>query len=421
MSYRRGQRGGRAAHPLPLQTANGGTAACADGTAAFLPHSKRIREPARLPVLFWLISLILIVLAGVNPSAAADLYVTLAGSDENNGSRSAPFRTILAASQHAQPGTTVHVAPGTYTGDITTTASGTAAAGITYVSDVPWGAKIATASRLSIEAGWWNKGDYVVIKQFEIDGSRAPLWRVGFYGSSSHSIFEGNKVHDILTEPAAFAEASASGKGGAGVEMDNYSGAVDGSLIGNMVYNVGLPGHISSLVHGIYQIESGRVTNNVIYNVAGVGITLWHGAKNIDVVNNTIDGARDGGILVGSGDSGSNPSTGDYITVANNIVANSNGGISEGGITGLHNRYIDNLLYGGIGAPIRLQNGLADIRTIVADPRFANAGGHDYHLLIGSPAVGAGTPSGAPTADFDGTPRLRGTVSIGAYEGVVPR
>src|SRR5258708_543053 len=280
--------------------------------------------------------------AGTRPG----LYVSSTGSDSNNGSRGAPFRSILAASQHARPGTTVHVAAGTYAGGFTTAASGTATARITYVSDVQYGAKIVGAGNASNQTGWWNRGDYVDIQGLEIDGSgaQATSWRFGFYGSGSYTTFQSNKVHGILTDATAFANASAHGAGGAGVEMDNYYGDVFGSVIGNIVYNIGPSGQTSGLVHGIYQVESGAVANNVVYNVVGNGIVTWHGARDIQIVNNTIDGARGGGILVGSGDSGASSTTGNYITVANNIVINSIRGISEGGITGLNNRYVNNLL-----------------------------------------------------------------------------
>ena len=52
------------------------------------------------------------------------------------------------------------------------------------------------------------------------------------------------------------------------------------------------------------------VANDVGHDVAGVGITLWHGAH---------DGARDGGIFGGAGDAGIQKArrrrAGDYVTV----------------------------------------------------------------------------------------------------------
>jgi hypothetical protein len=340
------------------------------------------------------------------------------GSDSNEGSQAAPFRSILAASEAAQPGTTVHVAPGTYGGGFTTVANGTASARIVYVSDAPYGAKVVGAGAATNQTGWWNRGNYVDIRGFEIDGTgaQATSWRFGFYGSGSYTTFQGNKVHDILTDATAFANASAHGGGGAGVEMDNYYGDVFGSVIGNIVYGIGPTGETSSLVHGIYQVESGAVANNVIYDVAGNGIVTWHGARDIRIVNNTVDGARGGGIVVGSGDSGSSSTSGDYITVANNIVTFSLWGISESGITGPNNRYVNNLLHKNTTWDIRLQNGLVATGTMKADPKFVDAGAHDYHLQSGSPAVGAASAGYVPSTDLTGNSRSTTAPDIGAYE-----
>lgn len=332
--------------------------------------------------------------------------------------------SIAAASSAALPGDVIHLAAGTYQGGFTTTASGTALAHITYVSDVPGGAKISGGGS---DMGWWNKGNFVDIKGIEIDGRQSPAWRFGFYGSGSNDTFQGGIVHDIMTDPTAFANAAKNGAGGAAIEMDNYSGAVNSSVFGNLVYNVG-PDSVmtSSLVHGIYQITNGQVYDNVIYNVVGVGITLWHGAQNINIANNTIDGARDGGIFVGSGDGGATATTGDFITVENNIVTNSNGGIYEGGTTGIHNTYTDNLLFNNTasGRPeIALQNGLQATKTVFSDPLYVNRSGHDYSLQAGSPAIDAGTAIGSPLIDFLGNQRPLGSgFDIGAYEagGVVP-
>ena len=79
----------------------------------------------------------------------SNLYVSTTGSDNGNGTQSSPFATILKASEAAQPGDTIHVAAGTYAGGFQTTASGTASAPITYVSDTPGGAIIVPAANSS--------------------------------------------------------------------------------------------------------------------------------------------------------------------------------------------------------------------------------------------------------------------------------
>jgi hypothetical protein len=140
----------------------------------------------------------------------------------------------------------------------------------------------------------------------------------------------------------------------------------------------------------------------VIYDVAGCGVTLWHGAGHIVIANNTIDNARGGGIFVGSGDGGPvspGVSAGDDVRVARNIILRSAWGITEGGKTGMHNAYVGNLLFDNGSWPIHLQNGLSDTGTIQADPLFLDRDRHDYRLRPGSSAEGAGA---------SGTERLPG-------------
>jgi len=251
---------------------------------------------------------------------------------------------------------------------------------------------------------WWNRGSHVCISGFEIDGRATPppLWRIGFYNTGSNVAFRNGHVHHILTDETVFSTASRSRMGGAGIEMDNWYGGRDSDFVNNVIHSIGPPQQRSSLVHGIYQIQPGEVRNNVIYDVVGNGITLWHGAGSIRIMNNTIDDARGGGIYIGSGDSGPvSPGVlaGDDVTVERNIVVHSAWGIAEGGKTGLRNVYRDNLLFRNRGWAIRLQNRLTATGTVQADPLFEERGQRNYMLRPGSAAAGLGAspvPAGSP-------------------------
>jgi hypothetical protein len=53
--------------------------------------------------------------------------------------------------------------------------------------------------------------------------------------------------------------------------------------------------------------------------------------------------------------------------------------------------------------------------TLILDPLFVDPANHNYHLLIGSPAIGAGNLSYAQPVDKDNVSRTSGP-DLGAYE-----
>ena len=120
------------------------------------------------------------------------------------------------------------------------------------------------------------------------------------------------------------------------------------------------------------------------------------------------------GIDIGAGDYYHSTAPNDYTYVANNIVYGNSYGINEEGNTGVHNVYTNNLVYLNAHSDYSLQNGLKPTNSISADPLFAKSSS-DYHLKVGSPAVGAGTLTNAPATDLDGVART-GANDIGAYQ-----
>ena len=149
------------------------------------------------------VALVSIICMGVVASASAQqqLYVSTTGRDSNPGtSASTPFLTILKASKVALPGATVHVAPGTYPGGFQTTANGTALARIHYLSDTKGGAKIVPPANSSSDTAWDNRGSYVDIDGFEVDGSTTQIgtpWTVGIYLAGSYDVVMNSHVHTI--------------------------------------------------------------------------------------------------------------------------------------------------------------------------------------------------------------------------------
>ena len=79
-----------------------------------------------------------------------ELYVDIKFlNNSGDGSKEKPFGTISEAAAIAQPGDTVHVAPGVYREYVSPANGGTEDARITYVSDVPLGATISGAEQIT--------------------------------------------------------------------------------------------------------------------------------------------------------------------------------------------------------------------------------------------------------------------------------
>ncbi len=348
----------------------------------------------------------------LTPTTGKNLYVSPSGSNSNDGSQTHPFATITKAASHATPGTTVHVAPGIYTQPVSTDASGTSTARITYVSDTKWAAKIQLSRSAAPDAIWSSVGDYVTIQGFDISGGS------GFNGilyEGNYVQISGNRVHDLGTTSCY---------SGAGINNNGYT-IHDDNIIGNIVYNIG-PKSSCNQIHGIYYSNlKAHISNNITYNNAGYGIQCWHACNKVIIDNNLVFGNRFGGIIIGAGDAPGGVVTNNSI-IANNIAINNIGyGIREyeypgSNTIGSKNQILKNIVYGNTVGGISLLNGNTASGTITSHVQFVNFqadGSGDYHLKPKSPAIDAGTSIGAPTDDIDGVPRPQGKgYDIGPYE-----
>ena len=355
--------------------------------------------------------------AGAAPpvsSTTYNYYVAPNGDDANPGTADMPFQTILRASKVALPGTTVHVAPGVYTGGFKTTMSGTEAQRIYYVSTVQWGAKLVPPMSSDTKAGWDNRGSYVDIVGFEIDGSASRngmKWTHGIYNGGSYAVIRNNLVHSIALDNPC------NGSGGAGIGVDSYYRGIKSDVIGNTVHHIGQPN--CRFVEGIHVSTSGTVRNNLVHNIGGAAIQMWHDANNVIVTNNTV-AASTTGILVGGGDFYHTKGPNDYTFVHNNIVYDNKFGVSEQGETGPHNTYRNNLVFQSSVADWQLRNGLTHTGTVAQAPqfvRYARRGPFDFRLRSNSPAIGKGTEDQVQLTDSAGKPRSRAAgIDIGAYQ-----
>ena len=170
------------------------------------------------------------------------------------------------------------------------------------------------------------------------------------------------------------------------------------------------------------------VRNNLLYDNHASGISLYQidaatGSTGNLIVNNTIVEASDARwcVNINSGSTGN--------TVRNNVLYNLHsfhGAISidassRTGFTSDYNAVIDRFSIDQGDTVITLADWQAlgyDAHSLLATPtELFLVPGSDFHLAPTSPAIDAGTVTGAPSDDLDGNPRPVGAgVDIGAYE-----
>jgi hypothetical protein len=350
------------------------------------------------------------------PATTYNYYVSPTGSDTAAGTKAAPFKTLARAAKAAtRPSTTVWVAPGTYAGGIKTTASGTATGRIYWVSTTKWGAKIVPPASSTNNSAWDNRGHYVSIIGFDVDGSKigsGTKWVHGIYTGGSYNIIQGNHVHHLATT------IPCNSAGGSAIGVDSYYKGVKGDVLDNVVHDIGPAG--CTYVQGIYQSTSGTIKNNVVYRVGSAAIHLWHDATDVKIINNTVTSSVFG-IIVGGGDFYFTTAGANNVHVHNNIVYDNKYGISEQGKTGTANTYRNNLVYQNPTYNFSLRNGLKHYNTVSSNPLFVGysrtAAMPNYKLTTSSPAIGRGLATYAPNMDIDGNPRNTTTgFDIGAYQ-----
>lgn len=346
--------------------------------------------------------------------ASYHFYVASNGSDANPGTAARPFETIVRASRVALPGTTVHVAPGTYAGGFRTTMNGSPGRRISYISTVRGGARLVPPRGSLTKMAWENRGHHVDIVGFQVDGRHSHggvRWTYGIYSAGSDSQIRNNHVHHVGQD------VPCTSAGAAGISVDSYYKGHLSTVTGNTVHDIGPTD--CRFVQGINMSTTGTVSNNVLYAIGGAAIQMWHDATSVVVSHNTIARSMTG-ILVGGGDPYYIKGPNDFTKVHNNIVFDNKYGISEQGSTGPNNSYRNNLVYLNAAADWQLNNGLRHIGTVAQAPqfvRYGKGGLPDFRLRAGSPGVRQGASEHATAADIAGKPRARdGAIDIGAFQ-----
>jgi hypothetical protein len=158
------------------------------------------------------------------------------------------------------------------------------------------------------------------------------------------------------------------------------------------------------------------VVNNVFYNIThGWSIQMADGLSNVWIANNTFaspTASNQGGhIMMWNAQS--------HVVIRNNIFFKPVSHALSRYQSAVIDCTVDHNLVFGVGSVIQGGSGCAlDSNQVGADPLFVNpwSAPYDFHLLLGSPAIGAGVSVPAVAADFDGNARTPDSPpDLGAY------
>lgn len=341
---------------------------------------------------------------------AATYYVATTGSDSNPGTSTQPFRTITYAYGKASAGTTILVAPGTYT-DYTTgwglhlSASGTASSPITLKSQTPGGAILDGQFGSSRHSGIYLDGSYNIIDGFVI--MRSPI--TGIYVAGNNNQVLNDEIENNGTQGSSDPE-------GQGIySSDGTSGNI---YEGNYIHDNGYAG--SNLDHGLYLCGQNEVVaNNVVIRQPSRGLQIagYSSVSGMKVYNNVFAYNGVDGITVWMTMNG--------VDIRNNICfANGRNGVEFYAATGSGITVDHNVIYGNASANYSFTDGGTTASytlgtTISSDPKLAveTSSGFDAHLQSASPAINAGVNLySIITTDFAGDARpASGSWDIGAF------
>jgi hypothetical protein len=342
------------------------------------------------------------------PLTGTTRYVATNGRDTNPGTEAEPFATLQHAASVARPGDTVLASAGTYNKLLTLSASGTAAAPITFASR-PGETAIIDGTGLAIPGGQnglitLNSVSNVIIEGFRLQNyttasvSDVPI---GIYvtGAGSGVQIVNNRITAITTTAKTNAAACANGTAAAsnalGVAVYGstapaaiagfvFSGNEVDHLLTGCSETVSINGNVtnfavlSNAIHddnnigidseGFEQVapkpaydqaRNGLVRGNLVYNITSYGNPDYGNTYSADgiyvdggtkiIIEQNIVHNADLGIEMASETPGHDTST---ITARNNLVyaCNANG-ISIGGYAGNvggsdHITIVNNTLYG---------------------------------------------------------------------------
>lgn len=179
------------------------------------------------------------------------------------------------------------------------------------------------------------------------------------------------------------------------------------------------PGSLAFPINGL-RIRRNKIFGNNSCDTSDVGGIIVHASDvvgavdNVEIYNNLIYDNKPPVSINPNGIRASNQARGTKIW-NNTIYGHPNYGIVIQNTTNTDCR--NNIVYGNTTGQINQSGntGLTSSSNVTTNPLFANEATRDFHLLLGSPAIGTGVVIAQVSVDYDGVPRGN-PPDVGAYE-----
>ena len=406
------------------------------------------------------IGITILLISTSSLSAYGDNYfIATNGNNSNNGSINYPWQTLVYAASQVQPGDTIFVRDGNYhEGEIWINLNfGMGGADGNYVTikayeneipvfDNPNSPLIISAKYVRIQ-GLHFSGKIISVRRITDVGMSEYIQIINntFIGQSSPPIYL--NCNYGLVENNVIDIASTSGSHGIYIMHGNGSVVRGNTVIGAYSYGIHVydenkyqyagennPKITNLLIEGNFvknsqarsgiiisageshslaiEINNVVIRNNIVIHSAACGLAMYYYGtiRNVQMYNNNFFN-NSTGIQIDAVDV-------DDIEINNNIFSENRQRHIDihnvPNVTVSHNLYHD---------PQSVGIGINDTSPVFGDPLFVDKYSDDFHLLAGSPAIGAGTDVGIPfigdkpdigAFEFDGTT----SVNLSAFTAV---
>jgi parallel beta-helix repeat protein len=405
--------------------------------------------------------LLLILFSGA--LSATEYDVSPIGNDANSGLIGSPFRQIRQALTVVQPADVILVEDGQYAGFTISGLNGTSTAPITIQAAGSGAQVMVTTDRSdNRDTIFISLCSHIIIDGLtsfnanraavRIDQSSDITIRNATFGNnavwgiftdfSDDTVLQNNECYGSVQQHGIYVSNSSQrpiislnrvhDNHDSGIQINadltaGPPGLTSGALIErNTLWNNGVGGGSTINLDGV---QDSIVRNNLLYECHATGIVNYMGfgaagPVGMQILNNTVDIAADGrwGLVM-------------YSTAGSNLVRDnlfSNENASNGALNylspsdAMNTDSANNIFCGasnvtddGESSQISMsawQSGGNEPRSIVSSLASLVIGNLDYHLLVDSPAIGAGAADGV-TDDLDGDSRPPGgPIDVGAYQ-----